>query len=96
MEHIMNKDILKVFKVAPIPDKMRKARPWWYRHVVRVDVESITKQTLALNPNGWWSQEQQKNKWMNCLHEDMQAVCVGPTYSAEWKKWVGEMQNCRS
>lgn len=51
----------------------------WYGHVVRTDVQSVMRQALALSPDGQQLQGWLRKWWMDCLHEDMQAIGLQPT-----------------
>lgn len=91
LDHMMNEDIWKAFKVAPFPDKMREVKMWWYRHVVRAGEESITRRTLALSPDSWRPQGRWK-KAMDWLPAWRYASWSHmPHCRLNWA--VGEMQN---
>lgn len=93
LNHITNKDIRKAFKVAPIPDKKREVRLWWYRHVVGANVESIARQALALKPR-WPMVPRTTKKVMDGLLAGRHASQrLMPCQCCRLDEVVGEMQN---
>uniref|UniRef100_W6NDH4 Uncharacterized protein LOC100840703 n=1 Tax=Haemonchus contortus TaxID=6289 RepID=W6NDH4_HAECO len=87
LDRISNDTIRERFGVAPIVDKMRKARPRWYDHVLRADEGSVRKIGLNLDVSGKRSRARPKQRWLDTLHEDLKTVNIHPDQAFNWEKW---------
>ncbi|EYC35602.1 hypothetical protein Y032_1016g3399 [Ancylostoma ceylanicum] len=67
-----NEVVRSTFGVAPINDKMRKARLRWFGHVLRREGGSVAK--TALEVKGTRPRGRPKTRWLDCVKSDMAEV----------------------
>nr|CDJ84670.1 endonuclease-reverse transcriptase [Haemonchus contortus] len=78
LDRISNDAIWERFCVAPIVGKMREARLRFYGHVLRAKNDSVRKIGLNLDLTGKRPRGCPKQRWLDTLHEDLEAVDVYP------------------
>ncbi|VDO19159.1 unnamed protein product [Heligmosomoides polygyrus] len=90
MDRIRNDAIRQKFGVAPIADKMRKARLRWYGHVLRGKEDSVCKIGLNFEVIGKRPRGRPKQRWADTLHTDLKAASVYPDLALDRERWRHE------
>ncbi|VDP02074.1 unnamed protein product [Heligmosomoides polygyrus] len=78
MDRIRNDAIQQKFGVAPIADRMRKARLRWYGHVLRGKDGSVRNIGLNFEVIGQRPRGRSKQRWSDTSHMDLMAAGVRP------------------
>jgi hypothetical protein len=89
MDRIRNEYIRGSLKVAPLFEKKKSNRFAWYGHIMRKDESHITKRVMSMNVDGYPSRGRPKNRWMDCVKDDMRIKGVSMEMTSgkrEWKK----------
>ncbi|VDO40919.1 unnamed protein product [Haemonchus placei] len=86
-DRISNDAIRERFGVAPIVDKMREARLRWYGHVLRAKNDSVRKIGPNLDVSEKRPRGRPKQRWLDTLHEDLEAVNIHPDQAFNREKW---------
>ncbi|KIH59383.1 hypothetical protein ANCDUO_10388 [Ancylostoma duodenale] len=88
LDHICNENIRQRFDVAPITDKLRKARLQWFRHVLRADSDNVCTVGINLDVAGKRPKARPKQLWMNTLHADLKAASIQLDQVHDRTKWL--------
>jgi hypothetical protein len=87
LDHVMNENIRKTLKVAPITDKMRESRLRWYGHVLRSNSTTVAKTALELNVEGRRPRGRPYTRWLDRLKDDMRLSNLTCRDAADRIKW---------
>uniref|UniRef100_W5MYU3 Uncharacterized protein n=1 Tax=Lepisosteus oculatus TaxID=7918 RepID=W5MYU3_LEPOC len=87
LEHVMNEEVRKTLKVAPITEKMRESRLRWYEDVLRSNDTSMAETALELNVEGRRPRGRPLTRWLDRLKDDMRLTKVTCRDAADPMKW---------
>ena len=73
-DHVRNEDIKERLKVDSIKERCRKAILRWFGHVNRRDQDNVGINTLEVVPPGRRKRGRPKQRWMDCVNQDMRAI----------------------
>ncbi|KAJ8733615.1 hypothetical protein PYW07_014166 [Mythimna separata] len=71
MDKVRYEYIRGSLRVAPVTEKFKGNRLYWYGHVKRRDEMHVTKRVLNLQVDVWRGSGRPKKRWMDCVRSDM-------------------------